>query len=173
MKAEVTADATVLIYLAKLDRLSDLRDSYGSVVIPPAVHNEVVVRGKEIGATDAPLVAQAIDEGWISVMDAERNPSVTAFDLEDGEAAVLSLALALGHEEVLADEESVREVARLHGLRPRGTLRFLFDAIRDGSMTFDDFVEEIEDLLENGFYLDEAIYLEAIRSARRLASDSR
>lgn len=166
----VVADSTVLIFLAKLDRLDWLLATYDPVLVPTAVYEEVVERGKDVGAPDAVLVEDAIDDGWIEVHDSEIREDVARYDLEAGETAVLSLALARDHDEVLVDEESVREVARLHGLRPHGTLSFLFVGIRDGAITFDEFLELLETLLDAGFYLDEAVYLEAVREARRIAN---
>lgn len=168
MDAEVAADSTVLIFLAKLDRLDVLRTSFERVLIPEPVYEEVVVQGKTIGAKDATLVDRAVDAGWIQVVDVDPDPSIEAFNLERGETSVLSLARERGHDVVLADEESVREVARLHGLEPRGTLWFLFGPLQRGDRTFEEFVGALESLLEAGFYLDEARYLEAIRVARRL-----
>lgn len=168
---DVAADATVLIFLGKLRRLDDLRRRYSRIHIPSTVYEEVVERGKDVGAADAVRVESAIEEGWIKVHDAAIQSDVEKYDLEAGETAVLSLALNCGHDEVLADEESVREVARIHDLEPRGTLHVLFLALRDGDIDFDDFVGLLESLLEAGFYLDEAVYLEAVRQARRMASD--
>lgn len=167
----VVTDSTVLIFLGKLRHLDWLRDVYDPVLIPSRVHEEVVEKGKELGANDAILVENAIDDGWIEVHEIDAREEVERYDLEAGETEVLSLALARGHDEVLIDEESAREVARLHDLRPRGTLSFLFTAIRDGDITFDEFLEQLETLLEAGFYLDEAVYLEAIRKARQLADE--
>lgn len=168
-KDAVVADSTVLIFLGKLRRLDWLRDAYELVLIPSKVHEEVVERGKELGATDAVLVEEAIDSGWMEIHEIEPREDVEKYDLETGETEVLSLALARDHDEVLVDEESVRDVARLHGLRPRGTLWFLFTAVHSGEVTFDEFLGLLETLLEVGFYLDEAVYLEAIRTARRIA----
>jgi predicted nucleic acid-binding protein len=163
------ADATVLIFLGKLDKLDRLRERYGTVSIPEAVHEEVVVAGKEIGARDAALAEAAIEDGWLVVESVEANPAVERFDLEAGETAALSLALELDADCLLADEEAVREVARLLDLEPRGTLSILFDELRSGEATFDDFVDSLERLVDEGFYLDEAVYLQAIRKARELA----
>lgn len=168
----VVADATVLIFLGKLRRLETLRDQYETILVPGAVYTEVVERGTEVGATDAVRVENAIEAGWITVCDASRRPEIENFDLEAGETEVLSLALERGHDEVLADEESVREVARLFDLRPRGTLFFLFSAVDDGSLTFDEFLEQLDRLIDAGFYLDEAVYLEAIRKARSLSDET-
>lgn len=95
--------------------------------------------------------------------------AVDRFDLEAGEAAVLATALEQEHETVLIDEESGREVARLLGLRPRGTLSVLYWALAHGKLDFDGFLDQLERLVDYGFYLDEAVYLEAVRRARQLA----
>lgn len=166
---EVVADATVLIFLGKLRRLDWLRDRYAVVLIPPVMYEEVVVRGRERGEPDATVVDDAVDTGWIEVHEPERSERLARFDLEAGETEVLSLALERDHETVLVDEESVREVARLLGLRPRGTLSVLFDALARGALDFGGFLDHLERLLGHGFYLDEAVYLEAVRRARELA----
>lgn len=171
MTSEVAADSTVLIFLGKLRRLNALRENYERIVVPPAVYEEVVEDGRAIGAKDAPLVERAVDDGWIDVVDVDLDPAIESFGLHAGETAVLSLSLACEHDEVLADEESVREVARLHDVVPRGTIWFLFAEVRRGDLSFDGFIEELEALLAAGFYLDEAIYLEAIRTARQLSAE--
>lgn len=165
---DIAADATVLIFLGKLRRLAWLQEHYDVVLIPSVVYEEVVVRGRERGEPDAAVVDDAVDAGWIEVHDPETNEALDRFDLEAGETAVLSLALERDHEMVLVDEESVREVARLLDLRPRGTLSVLFDALDRGDLDFDGFLDHLERLLEHGFYLDEAVYLEAVRRARAI-----
>lgn len=167
----VVADATVLIFLGKLRRLVWLRAMYDRVLIPPTVYTEVVEQGKKLGAEDAVLVEEAIDDGWIDVREVDSMEKIEKYDLEAGETEVLSLAVAEAYDVVLVDEESAREVARLHDLRPKGTLSFLFVAVRDGRITFEEFIELLERLLAEGFYLDESIYLKAIRRGRQLATD--
>lgn len=166
---EPVADATVLIFLGKLRRLDWLRRSYDSVWIPKVVYEEVVVRGRERGEPDAAVVDSAIETGWITVSEPEPHDRLERFDLEPAEAGVLSLALERDDVVVLVDEESVREVARLLGLRPRGTLSVLFDALARGDVDFDGFLDHLERLLEHGFHLDEAVYLKAVRRAREIA----
>ncbi|MFB6360782.1 MAG: DUF3368 domain-containing protein [Halobacteriales archaeon] len=166
---EAVADATVLIFLGKLRRLDWLRRRYATVRMPAVVHEEVVVRGRDRGEPDAAVVADAVDAGWLKVHEVDEHPRLDRFELEPGEIGVLSLAIERDLERVLVDEESVREVARLVGLRPRGTLSVLFDALERGDVDFDGFLQLLEQLLENGFYLDEAVYLEAVRRAWDLA----
>jgi len=136
------------------------------------VEREVVVLGANDGYPDATRTAEAIEDGWIVVEEPDSTAAIEKYGLETGERAVLSLALAREHETVLIDEESVREVARLHDLEPQGTLGVLFDVLYAGEIGFDEFVEHVEQLLEVGFYLDEALYLEVIRQARRIAKEN-
>lgn len=83
----VVADATVLIFLGKLRSLDYLTDHYSRVLVPPVVHEEVVERGKEVGAADAVRVERAVESG--AVVETEPNPEVEAHDFEAGETAVL------------------------------------------------------------------------------------
>ncbi len=58
----VVSNASPLITLARIGRLNSLQFLYGTVNIPTAVHNEVVVAGANMPGALA--VAQA---GWIQV----------------------------------------------------------------------------------------------------------
>ena len=59
--------------------------------------------------------------------------------------------------------------ARMNGLRPWGTISILFDAVRDGILTFEEFLALLERLLDAGFYFDVAVYLEASQEVRQTA----
>ena len=91
--------------------------------------------------------------------------------MERGEIAVLSLAKSLGVKEVLIDEVSVRTVARLLGLIPRGTIFILLKALEIKEVDFNEFLECLGELVNQGFRLREEIYLEAIRKARRIVKE--
>lgn len=165
---EVAADATVLIFLGKLRRLAWLRSRYDRILIPPVVYDAVVVQERALGEVDAGLVDEAVESGWIDVTAPDTDDPMSQFDLETGERAVLSLAIERDHKVVLVDVESIREIARLVGLEPRGTLSILFDALERGALDFDGFLDHLERLVGHGSSLDEAVYLEAVRRARAL-----
>lgn len=42
------------------------------------------------------------------------------------------------------------------------------EVVERGEITFEEFIGLLETLLEEGFYLDESIYLKAVRKARQL-----
>lgn len=56
----IVADAGLIIGFARLGRLDLLRQVVGELVIPAAVYEELVVRGRQrAGATDADGIRQA------------------------------------------------------------------------------------------------------------------
>lgn len=168
MSDGVVSDSTVLIFLGKLDALDLLREVYPEVLVPERVFHEVVVEGKELGESDAHLVEDAVEEGWIRVEEVEVGPEVERFGLEAGESAALSLALERGAGTVLADEGHVREVAKVLDLVPRGTLFFLLRALETERMDFDGYLESLESLAAAGFYMSDELYFEAVKKGRRI-----
>ena len=56
------SNASPIIVLAKLGRLRLLKELYGELIITPFVKIETVDRGKELGATDALEIENAIKE---------------------------------------------------------------------------------------------------------------
>jgi predicted nucleic acid-binding protein len=66
------------------------------------------------------------------------------------------------------DDSRARAAAEIAGLKPRGTLWLLLEAIKKNALSFDDFLATIEAITNQGFYLREDLYLRVIREARRL-----
>jgi len=164
--SSIVANATPLIYLVKIGKINLLKRIFGMVLIPEEVKIETVDEGKRLGESDAYIIEDAINDGWLKVL----NTKIIKFPvkLEKGEMAVLSLAKNLGVREVLIDEISARTVARLLGLIPRGTIYVLLKALEIKEIDFNEFLESLNELVKQGFRLKEEIYLEAIRIARRI-----
>lgn len=167
----VVINATPLIYLAKINKLSLLKEIYGQVLIPQEVKKEVVDKGKELGEADALIVEQAIKEGWIKVE--ETNIQKMTMELHPGEKAVIALAEEKKIEEVIIDEIPGRMVARIKGLKPKGTIYILLRAVKLKELSLEEFIETLEELLESGFRLQETIYLEAIRTAKAIIQEKK
>ena len=164
----VVSKASPLIYLAKAGKINLLREIFGEVFIPEEVKIEVVDKGKALGENDAYVVEKAIREGWLTVVAA------TAIEipikLDKGEAAALALAKKLGLE-VLLDEVSARSAARLLDLKPRGTVFVLLKALEKKLLKLDEFLETLDELIVQGFRLKEEVYVEAVKEARKIASE--
>lgn len=161
------SNATVLIYLAKLNRLNLLKTFFKKIVIPKAVFEEVVVQGKKGKHIDSILVERAIEEGWIKVKAPAIKPGLKEFGIDKGEMEAISLAL---HQKnfLLLDQTHARIAAKAFGLKPRGTLFVLLKALKKNLIDLDEFIDCLEQLIEVGFRMEEEVYLKAVKKARQL-----
>jgi predicted nucleic acid-binding protein len=166
--SKVISNATPLIYLAKADRLGLFHSIFEEILIPEAVYEEVVSKGKRLGQTDAFLVEKAIEDGWISVRHVQESHPVS-IPLHPGEVEVITLALELGVDLIIMDDARARAAAEIAGLKPRGTLWLLLEATKKKLLGFDDFLATLEALTHHGFYLREDLYLKVIREARKIS----
>lgn len=165
---EAVLDSTVLIFLAKLRRLDLLENAYQKIYTPEKVRKEVVEEGKKRGERDANLVDRKIKDGAIKVRKTKIDEEIEGFDLGPGESQTLSLAKEVGGD-LLVDDESAREAARILKIKPKGTLYFLAKGLRKCDLNFDEYLEYLETLTEEGFYMDETVYIEAVRKGRKNA----
>lgn len=118
----VVADSSPLHYLILLGRPDLLRHLFESVVIPPAV-------AEELAQPNTPMRVRNWIQSpptWLSVDDRPLGPRSPALD--PGEADAISLALALRADAILIDENRGRNEARRVGLRPLGVIGVLEQA---------------------------------------------
>jgi uncharacterized protein len=113
----IVSDSSPLNYLALLADLDLLRQVYQSIVIPPAVYEEVVVRGEGYPVSDA--VRAALGH-WILVADAPDTAQVAAlraqYGLDAGESQAIVVAESLDLTPLLMDERRGVRCARSRGL---------------------------------------------------------
>ena len=113
----VVSDNSPLNYLALLSDFDLLRQIYYTLVIPPAVHREVVESGADYPVGKAVQVALG---DWISVAEAPGPAEVAAlrraFHLDLGESEAILVAEALGNTPVLMDERRGVRCARSRGV---------------------------------------------------------
>ena len=85
----VVCEAGPLIHLARAGHFDLLQDLFGRVLIPPAVYEEVAVRGKGEDGSD-----ELIHATWIQQRHPRRSSVVAALAtfLGAGEAAAIALA---------------------------------------------------------------------------------
>lgn len=127
----IVSDTSPIFYLARIGRLSVLREPDGRVLVPDKVWSEAL-------AAEAvfPRVGDALREsrgqGWINIrkVSASPNPLLAALDL--GEAEAILLACELGAGLLIIDEKLGREAAEQMGLDVCGTLGVLVAAKQQG-----------------------------------------
>jgi len=147
----VVLDASVLIALAKMRRLSLLKETYQKALIGPAVYEEVVIAGRRVGAQGVGDVENALDAGWLGVArptPAERRLAARILRtarLHPGEAEVLAIAKQRGYLLVVDDKEA-RGMAGALGLDYLGTAGVLLEAFLQGRLTLDGLESAVVDL---------------------------
>ena len=163
----IISDATPLIYLAKIEKISLLKSLYNTIIISPEIKNEIVDEGKRLKEKDAFLIEKEIKDGFIEVIKVS-NYIKPVFKIDKGELSILSLAKELSIKDVLIDEKLARIAAKVEGLTPRGTLFVILKNLKLKLINFDDFLRILNSLLEAGFRLKEEVYLKAIEEARKI-----
>jgi predicted nucleic acid-binding protein len=131
MKA--VTNAGPLIALGKLGLVGLLNRLYDPVLVPTAVYQEVVTRGLELGQPDAYAVQMAVARGELRAIDVESAETAmtgSESSLHVGERAAIQLAMQEAADWVLLDDQLAREQAQELGLRVKGTLGVIVEALR-------------------------------------------
>lgn len=65
----VVVDSGPLIYLSRISQVQLLKALFGSVIISRSVYQEIVVKGKALQKPGISTIEQAIEDGWIQVVE--------------------------------------------------------------------------------------------------------
>lgn len=116
------SNAGPLIHLARINKLHLLRELFDEVIIPKAVKEEVVDRGKKVGAADAFAIEEEIKKGWIRVQEHKGSEAIAnRAGIEAGEAAAILLAKEI-NAPVLLDDAAARAFASAFGVEVVGSI---------------------------------------------------
>lgn len=152
-----------IVALAKADQLSLLRIFYGEVLIPPAVHRELLAKvGPE---------AQRIDDGLAGFL------RITPISPPSEELGRLTSALGAGEQQAIGlalevrgvlviDDRAGRKVAGRLGIATTGAIGVLLRAKQEGHLPMVGPV--LEGIRRQGYWLSDAV----VETARRLAGES-
>lgn len=153
--ATVVADASVLIALSEIGRLSLLKDLFRQVLIPPAVL-------REVQGSIAPLPE------WVEVQaPSEASVSRSMGPLLDpGETEAIGLASDTAATLIILDDLPARRQALARGLPVVGTAGILVMAKRAGLI--DSVRPDLDALRAHGFHLRQDVYVEVLRGAGEL-----
>ncbi|MBI2652041.1 DUF3368 domain-containing protein [Candidatus Woesearchaeota archaeon] len=142
-------NASPLIILGKLNKISILIKIYKNLEITNKVYEEVVLKGIEQNASDAFIVKEYINNKEIKVFNLDKkfldiaNKIQLIYSIDIGEAETIALALQLTQKEIIIDETAAREAAKSFGIKPTGSLRILLIAYQRNLII----KEEINDLI--------------------------
>ena len=161
------ADTGPLIGLARVDKLDLLRLLYGSVVVPPAVREEL---GIESGYPGANVLSAALTDRWITVHSSQGLVIATelADSLDPGEAEAISLAEERAARFLLIDDAKGRRFARQRGLPVVGVAGVLLAAKSAGILAA--VAPVLRNLSSAGYRLSPELMSGVLQSSRRVTA---
>ena len=117
----VVSNTSPLSNLAIIGRLDLLRDRYGAVLIPPAVHRELAALSHPLGKS---RIESALREGWLRIEPLNVGTPAPALphELDPGETEAIALCIQRAAEKVILDDALGRAAAKHLGLRFSGLL---------------------------------------------------
>jgi len=150
------SNAGPLIHLTLAGLLDLVFELYDLILIPPSVYDEIIVKGKEQGHSDAFLIERSIINEKIKVKAIKKSSTeITSSKLHEGEINAIILSLQSNVKIILLDDEEARIFARKLGIKISGTLGILIELFK-----------------RNLFGLPEALqYLKKINEVMYLSSD--
>ncbi len=156
----VVTDSTILIGLAKLGKLTLLKETFSNVSIPEEVFKEVVERGKNRPGSE--LIKES---PWIETKSVKDKTQVNFLmgSLERGEAEVLALARELEADLILLDEGKARKSAIIAGFNVMGLLG-LFNLAKNIGLIHE-VRPLINELMTKKFRISDKVIEEALRKA--------
>lgn len=165
MRGKVVSDAGPLIALARVHRLDLLEDLYGSVLIPPAVENEL---GVDSGRPGARRLRRALKQGWLqrhNLSDsADSALSELNLILDAAEAEAIVLAEEISCRFLLIDAPRGRTVAKRRGIPVAGVAAVLLASKENGLV--DAVLPVLRKLAAAGYRLSSTLFHQTARLAR-------
>lgn len=127
----VVSNTSPITNLAAIGQLSLLNTHYGTLYIPEAVREELLV-GEQQG--DHPVLIDHTP--WLTIHPVSTSdvPTELLRDLDKGDAEAIALAHILNADLLLMDERIGRQIARQRGLRVVGILGTLLAAKERGML---------------------------------------
>ncbi len=143
-------NSTPLIFLCKAGLDWIFQELEADCIIPDAVYEEVVVKGKEMGSADALAAEKLVKTGVISVKKIENNSQFTQLsrEIHRGEIGVLSLAKGTGGVAIV-DDDIARTSGEILGVEVHGTVYLIFLMVKKGKLSKEDAKAKINMMISN------------------------
>ena len=125
----------------------------------------MVVKGREKGFVDAEIIERAVKNGWIKIIEVQAEREFS--EIERGEAEAIELALKESLE-LLVDDYTARIIASSLGVKPIGTVRVLYLAVKNGLISKDDAKKTLNLMIKEGFRLSIEVYSRFLEELEKL-----
>ena len=154
----VVSNTSPLISLAILGHLDLLSLIFTEGYVPQAVFDEASAWGKPYSRQ-----LKQFTQDKSKPVQNKLAVQLLSKDIDLGEAEVIALALETGIEDVLLDDFKGRQLARLHGLSPIGTIGVLLQAKKAGHIN--ELKPNLDKLIANRTRIGANLYQQALQLA--------
>ncbi len=152
MSSTIVSNTGPLVALAVINKLDILSHLFDRVIVPEAVHFELLEGGAKQSGVSTYQEAQFIE---VRKLTAPLDPLLDSV-LDTGEASVIQLGKEINIDLVLIDERKGRKIAReVYGLRVIGSARILVEAKHGGYL--DNVEKAINAMQQQGYWLHDNI----------------
>ncbi len=160
----VVSNTTPLIGLGRIGRFDLLTEIFSQVIIPRAVHAEILAVGKE----GDPVLSAFLAANWIRIQSVSDRLAVDVMldELDLGEAETIVLGRELHADWVLMDEKKGRRKLTELGLPKIGSVGILINARQTGKIP--SLGAELTLLRQQGFSLSQSVIDAALRQVGEL-----
>ncbi len=163
---QAVADTSALIYPAKNQEFTRiLKKLFQTIYIPPSVHQESIIKGKELGKQDALLLEKMVAEGFLILKPLDesgrkiKEKLLKTKGLGNGEIEVISLAKQLNIKKVLIDDQLASKAARALGLKPIPITYTLILATGKGIINLKEGLKILHQTINEGYHLSAEDYI--------------
>ena len=165
-----------LIWLAKIGKLNLLKDLFGEVLISEESYKEAVEIGLQEGYSDALVIKDACDQGWLKAMQLNEKQAIIcqkimhhSFELHEGEAQAIVLAREISKDTLLLmDDSSGRAFAETWGIKVKGVLYVIITAIRKELLDKTETKEAVLNLVRKGFRIEPKFLAKIIQEIEKM-----
>ncbi len=164
MRKAAVSDATPLIHLAKINKISLLQKLFDKIYISDEVYREVITRGRELNKIEIILIEDMVNLGFIEVKSIKSNLSIPT--LHKGELDSMELCKTLKVKTMLIDEKEGYEAAKLLDLRPLRTTALLLKLNYKKILNKEEFKKTLLELSESGYFLSADTYNKILEAAK-------
>lgn len=137
-----------------------MKDTFENIFIPEAVHEEIM-KGKEFGSADVPVIESAINDSWIRISKIRSTDADLPAILGAGEKQAIVLAIQKRREVdwLLMDDEIAAKTARSMGLSVRPASYLPIYWARKGAIKPLGALQMLDDLVQEGYGLNTRDYV--------------
>lgn len=153
---EAVTNSTVLILLAKINRLNLLK-ILNKIYTTTEIKNEVL-NGKEIPLKEKSELENFFNK-QVTIIDCD---NLIDFDLESGENSALSLCSHIKINTFLCDDKKARQKADLLSIKSIGTLGIILINLREKRISKEEAKNILNLLVNNSYYLATDVYAKVL-----------